>query len=107
MNELQGLTKKLEYLFLRTLIKDLEEKRYSVEHGRKLTRYFLAIEPFVSIEDAKMKMTKFAQHYPTYTELVNYTHAHISERQVESKVRMMRKLLKENKLNEVLKIASK
>lgn len=107
MNELAGLTKKLEYLFLRIIIKGVRDKKLTLDQARQYSQVFLKIEPFNSIDDARVKMNKFAAHNPQFHDLVKYVDAHVSEKTVESKVRAMRKLLKENKIEEVLKIAAK
>ncbi len=107
MSELNDLTKKLEYLFLRIVIQNLKDNYFTIEQARGYAQTFLKIEPLSSIEDAKSKMSVFGQNNEKFKELSTYVDAYVSEKQVESKVRMMRKLLKENKIEVVVKIASK
>lgn len=107
MPELQDLTRKLEYLFLRIIIKNLKDSKFNIKQASGYADTFLKIEPFSSIEDAKTKMNIFAQNDQEFLELSRYVDAYVAEKQTESKVRQMRKLLKENKIEEVLKIATK
>ncbi|MBI2032377.1 MAG: hypothetical protein HYT09_01905 [Candidatus Levybacteria bacterium] len=95
----------LEYLFLKALVQGLEEESLSVEEARAFAQEFLSIEPFTSLQDAETKMESFTSRNSLFNELIIYLGAYEKEKHIDERVEKMRFYIKNNNLDEALKVA--
>jgi len=105
MPDLPKLTQILEYLFLKELVKGLKDKSFTVADAKKLAHTFLTIEPFASLDDAFKKMENFAKNNSKFESLKKYVYAYEEEQKTEAKIVKMKKLIRENKIDEALEVA--
>lgn len=96
----------LEYLFVRIIIAGLKRESLPITQAKQLAHEFLSIEPFISAEDAHLKMDQFTVKYPQFKILQEYTDAYYDEDKIDDKINSIREKIKENKLDEALSIAS-
>lgn len=95
----------LEYLFLKAIIQGLREESISVDDSRVFAQEFLSGEPFTSIQDAEKKAAYFASKNPVFESLITYLHAYDKEKHIDETVEKMRFYIKNNNLDEALKVA--
>lgn len=97
----------LEYLFLRVIISGMKNNTLPIPQAKQLTKEFLAIEPFSSPEDAHGKIDQFASTHQGFTLLKEYADVYYNEDQLDDKLEVMRKHLKENNIDEALSVINK
>lgn len=77
MDELKKKTVQLEKLFLDQLVVLLESAKIEVDPAKDITRAFLGLEPFASLEEMDAKMKLFGQTYRdfnvVYEQLISIT----------------------------------
>jgi hypothetical protein len=105
VDDLAALAHQLEYIFLKKIIEGLREKKVSVVQAKEYANAFLAIEPFVSGEDAYEKIMKFFAQYPTFIEIRNYMITYQNEKNDLSKISAMREHIKQNNIDAALAVA--
>lgn len=105
MDDLAALTHQLEYQFIKTIINGLRSKAMSIPAAKQYAIEFLTIEPFVSEDDAASKISNFCQEHAEFNGLKEYMDNYNQERETTGKVNKMRKLIKENNIDEALSIA--
>lgn len=105
MDELLSLTHQLEYEFIKKIINGLETKNIDIPSAKQYAIEFLSMEPFESVEDANNKIANFCQEHKEFLNLKEYMDAYNRERSTHQKVNTMRKLIKENNIDEALNIA--
>lgn len=66
MDVLKKKTVQLEKLFLDRLVVLLESAKVEVEPAKDITRAFLNLEPFASLEEMNAKMELFGQTYADF-----------------------------------------
>lgn len=107
MDDLAALTHQLEYQFIKTIIHGLETETISVSDAKVFSTEFLALEPFVSDDDASGKIAAFYEMHKDFRAVKEYMEAYDKERVANGKINTMRKLIKENNIDEALSIAKK
>jgi hypothetical protein len=105
MDDMKKLTDKVEYLFLKILLGDLDSQSITVEEMKSSAKDFLTLEPFISIDDARSKVNSLVTRYPRYSELKEYMAAYEKELRTEAVIEKMRAHMKSNNLDEALKVA--
>lgn len=105
VEELKILTERLEYIFIKEVIKALKTESVSIEEARSLAIDFRKIEPFRSIEDAEEKVTHYTEKYPRFIILKEYADGFRYEQEANKKIEKMRKHMQENNIDEALKVA--
>lgn len=103
--EIQEITENIEYLFVRKIIERLRDGGIGVEQARDLAKKFLAIEPFISLEDAKKKVAEFAESNAEFNGLMEYLDAFHEEKHIDKKIGEVREQLKNNMIEEAIKVA--
>lgn len=66
MDDIKKKTEELEKLFLDQLINLLKSAKIEVAPAKLSTKEFLALQPFVSIEEINAKMKLFGQTHPDF-----------------------------------------
>lgn len=69
-----------------------------------LAQDFLRAEPFTSVEDAHAKVNNFVVAHPEFSLLKEYADVFSDEEKLDDKLVQMRTHLKENNIDEALKI---
>lgn len=105
-DSLTKMKDQLEYLFIRIIIAGLKKESLPLPDAKKLAQEFLSIEPFLSVDDAHVKMDQFSIKYPQFKILQEYADAYYDEDKIEAKIADVRQKIKDNKLDEALSIAS-
>jgi vacuolar-type H+-ATPase subunit D/Vma8 len=105
MDELKKLTNALEHIFLKQIIDGLRHETINVPDAKKSAQEFQRIEPFTTIDDAKEKMNRFVQQYIQFGKLKEYADAFHSEQKVDAKIEEMQKHIRDNNIDEALRIA--
>ncbi len=105
MDELKKLTEQLEYLLLRTIIETLEKEALSEEDAKLQATEFLKLEPFLSIEEAKKKMSDFVLTYGIFNKLKDYADSFHDEQRINTVIQKMQKHLQNNDVDNALAIA--
>jgi hypothetical protein len=105
VDDLAVLTHQLEYLFLKKIIDGLRDKKISIVQAKEYANAFLAIEPFVSAEDAHEKIMNFFAQYPIFIETRNYMLTYQNEKNDLSKIAKMREHIKQNNIDAALAVA--
>lgn len=105
MDDLPKVTNQLEFLFLKRLAAGLKDGAFDIPTAKKLANTFLHIEPFSSIEDAKMKMLTFSQENSYFTQLKDYIDAYYSEQQKDAVIEQMRSHIQQGNIDQALEVA--
>lgn len=104
-DSLKKMKDQLEYLFMRVVISGLKSDKLSIPEAKKLAQDFLAVEPFVSVEDAHAKINQFTSTHQGFSLLKEYAEVYYDEDKIDDKLEVMRKHLKENNIDEALRVA--
>ncbi|KXK12029.1 MAG: hypothetical protein UZ22_OP11002000146 [Microgenomates bacterium OLB23] len=99
------MTEKVEYMFLKQLVEGLKDGSLQPAQAQEYARAFLKFEPFQNFEDAKAKMTTFAQQYPLFTTLQDYINAYHYEQKVDSVIQKMQEYIGQDKVEEAIQVA--
>jgi hypothetical protein len=105
MDDLTTLKMRLEYIFLKEIVKGLRQKNITAADTKIWAQTFLAIEPFTSQDDANTKIDKFCQTYPQFSRLKEYLDSYMKEEHVDVTIDKMRERIKANDLDGALQIA--
>lgn len=103
--DISKITDNLEYMFARRLIDALRGEEASVEDARQYAKDFLAIEPFSSLEDARVKMSGYAEKHEMFKGLMEYLESYHEEAKKDEKIAAIREHMKSNNIEEALKVA--
>ena len=98
------LLEKSETDYLKILINLLKGGKVEVETAKVMTREFLALSPFGSVEDLKQKIKIFSDIHTFFGELYISLLQHIEDQKLSDVLGKMRSLLKQNKIEEALKV---
>lgn len=107
MENLAKLKEQLEYLFLRIIVSKLKNGSMKANDIQPLCKEFLSIEPFSSIEDAHAKINQFAQAHSSFSLLKEYADVYYDEERLDEKLEVMRTHLKNNNIEDALKVIDK
>jgi hypothetical protein len=99
------MTDKVEYMFLKKLITGLRDGSMEPVKAKEYAQAFLKVEPFQNLEDAKNKMTIFAQVYPEMVELKEFADAYHEEQKVDSVIQKMQEYIGQDKIDEAIQVA--
>lgn len=99
------LNERLESIFLRAIVTGLRDRSISVEESRHFARAFLQKEPFGTLEEAKQKIHAYVAENPKFTMVKDYMDAYHEEQNVDNKIAQMREHLKNNNVEEALRVA--
>lgn len=105
MDQVKELQQRLEYIFLKEIVRGLRDKTMSVEDSKKWAQTFLTIEPFTSTQDANSKINDFCTKYPQFSRLNTYIDSYAKEENVDAVVDKMREHIKNNDIDSALKVA--
>lgn len=105
MDELNTLKMRLEYKFLKELVKGLRQKNITASDTKIWAQIFLAIEPFTSTQDAHEKISKFCQTYPQFNTLKEYMDSYNKEENIDNIINKMREHIKANDIDSAIKVA--
>ena len=103
----ESLTKlkdQLEYLFMRVIISKLKANAMQPIEAKGLAQEFLKIEPFASIDDAHAKIDTFVAANNIFSLLKEYSDVYYDEERLDDKLEIMRTHLKNNNIDEALKV---
>lgn len=106
MDEIKKITNDLESIFLKKIIMGLRDGSISIADSKKFANTFLSLEPFASIEDAKDKMHTFITQNDKFPTLGEYMDAYHEEKKVGEVIEKMKKYIKNNQVDEALKVAT-
>lgn len=104
MNELEKLTDKLEYIFLHKIINWLLNQAVTIPDAKNYAIQFLKLEPFTSVEDAKIKIHNFTSEYTNFPELAEYINAYETEKKTQAVIEKMRTHLQKNNIDQALEV---
>jgi hypothetical protein len=104
MEELQKLTVHLEYIFLKTIVRELKANHLKIPDAKMYATAFKKLEPFTSLDDAKTKMMQFAQMYQAYVLPEDYIDIYFQELKKDELIEQMREHLKNNNIDEAIKL---
>lgn len=90
---------------MRVVISGLKSNKLSIPEAKRLAQDFLAIEPFASVEDAHSKINQFTATHQGFSLLKEYADVYYDEDKLDDKLEVMRKHLKENNIDEALRVA--
>lgn len=107
MNEINKVTKHLEYLFLKKIISGLRNKEINEIQAKDFATNFLKLEPFNSIMELKNKILAFTNQHSYFKELSDYLIAYYEEKRISQVIEKMRKYIKNNEIDKALQIATK
>lgn len=105
MQDLPKVTNQLEFLFLKRLAAGLKDGTVDIPTAKKLAKTFLQIEPFSSIDDAKLKMLTFSQENSYFSQLKDYIDAYYSEQQKDAVIEQMRAHIQQGNIDQALEVA--
>jgi hypothetical protein len=105
VDDIQKITDHVEYLFLKLIVRGLREHTITPEQASGYAREFLPIEPFQSFEDARTKIHAYVTTHGHFTSLQAFIDGLHEEQESDRKVESMKKLIKENKIDEAIQIA--
>lgn len=106
MDEMKKVTIDVEYMFLKKIVTGLRDGTIDVQKAKLLARSFMSLEPFISIDDLKIKMHTFAIQNSYFQELDTYMTAYHEEKKVGQVIDKMRKYMKANDIDHALAIAT-
>jgi len=106
MEEMKKVTNDLAYMFLKRIVTGLRDGSIDVQRAKLLARLFINLEPFNSIDDAKVKMHTFATQNPHFQELDTYMTAYHEEKKIGQVIDKMRKYMKDNDIDNALAVAT-
>jgi len=104
MEELQKLTVHLEYIFLKTIVRELKAGHIKILDAKNYAISFRKLEPFGSLEDAKAKMQQFSTIYQAYVLPEDYIDIYFQELKKDELIEKMREYLKNNNIEEAIKL---
>ncbi|HVZ58429.1 MAG TPA: hypothetical protein VG935_01620 [Patescibacteria group bacterium] len=105
MQDLQLVTRQLEYLFLKKLVDEVRSKTLDNASAKQLATAFLQIEPFASVEDAKSKIEQFTRYNAQFATLNEYIDAYFSEQHKDILIEKMRQHIKAGNIDQAIQIA--
>lgn len=105
MDTIAQVTDMLEYLFLKQLIKGLRDGTITPDQARQYANDFLPIEPFASLDDARIKVESFVASHQHFEPLKSYIDAYQTDQQTNAKIEAMRKHLQNNNIDEAINVA--
>ncbi len=105
MDELNKLTEQIEYIFLKKIIQHLQDDSYTIPRAKQLAIDFLALQPFISAQDAKEKISLFIEKNNDFSDLIDLvTSFHIEQKTAEV-IERMKSYLKTDRIDEAITIA--
>lgn len=104
MEELQKLTVHLEYIFLKTIVRELKSNHIKIADAKNYAIAFRKLEPFRSLEDAKTKMTQFSTLYKAYVLPEDYIDIYFQELKKDELIEQMREHLKKNEIDQAIQL---
>lgn len=105
MEDVEKMTDNVEYMFVRRMIDALRAGEVEVEEARVWAKDFLVIEPFVSLEDAKVKVAEYVGKHGVFSNLSDYLNSYHEEMKKDEKIANIREHLKSNNIDEALRVA--
>lgn len=102
----QNLIKSIEKEFLKIIIDNLRNGTLKLSEAKENAKSFLDLLPFASFEDIKKKIGNFVLKYPLYQKIYLSVLNIEEEVKTQSLLNRMRSLLKENKIDEALKVTA-
>lgn len=106
MDDIKKITNDLESIFLKKIIMGLRDGSINIADSKRFANLFLSLEPFSSIDEAKNKMTTFSAQNTHFADLQNYMNAYHEEKKVGEVIEKMRKFIKNNDVDNALKVAT-
>lgn len=97
---------KIEEEYLKELVDRLQKGTVTTDQAKEITREFLELTPFSSAEDMETKIQSFTEKHPEFGGLyVNFL-KYEDESKTSKLLNDMRAHLKENRLDEALKLVN-
>lgn len=104
MQPLNEIIEKVENDYLKILVELLQNDEVEIDEAKRSTEEFLAMTPFTSIDDLQTKVKKFTEDHAEFgslfIKLLNYE----QEKDTHALIEEMRSHIRENRLDEALKL---
>ncbi len=107
MEDMKKLTDRIEYLFLRIIVTGLRNNNITVSEAKDYANQLLPIEPFASNDDAIQKVHAFCLRNSKFNELKEFVDSLHEEKNIHDKVEDMKRLIRDNKIDQALEVANK
>lgn len=105
--ELKGIIDTIETDFLKIIIRHLKSGKIKLNQAKEITKEFLSLLPFGSDENLRDKLKAFTDKYdnfkPIYISILKMEEG----KKTNEILTKMRGLIKENKVDEALKLVNK
>ena len=106
MDDIAKMTEQAEYLFLKRVINGLRDKSITIPEAKECAKLFLNTEPFTTIDEAKAKINQFVTDHTKFDSIKKYIDAFHHEQGIDNVIEKMRQYIKDDNVDEALKIAS-
>ncbi len=103
--DMEQLQHKLEKIFLRKIYVGFRDNDITVDEARRSAQKLLDFEPFSSLDEAKNKLAEFVEAFPRFIEMLSYVDSYAEELRLQKVVDKMQKLIKNESIDEALKVA--
>ena len=100
-----ALIKQVEVDYLLDLIKELRSQRIDLPKGREITREFLTLLPFTSLDDMRNKVKTFSEKYKDFSRAYINLQAKEEQEKKTAVLDKMREHLKNKNIDEAINIA--
>jgi hypothetical protein len=104
MTELEKMVTVIEKEYIQQLIDLLHQDKINTPEAKISAQEFLALGPFVSLQDLEQKLKGFGEKYPLFNPLYMTMYAYVEKAQTDSKVQKMHELIKQDKIDEALQL---
>lgn len=101
---MEELTEKIEKDYLNILVTLLRNGDIDARTGKQITREFMDLVPFTSIDDLQSKIKRFSETHKFFKNLYIDLLKYEEEKKTHELVREMRSHIKENRIDEALRL---
>ena len=97
---------RVQFLLLKEIIKELQSEVLSVADAKQIAADYVKLEPFTSLEDIEKKINSFCEKYGRFDPMKIHIQNVQEEEKIGGVIEKMNKLLKQDKIDEALVVAT-